>query len=217
VSYGDRDRRGPSGLARLLVWAVCGAALIWCGALARFVFDLPRAVEDAQRDTDAIVVFTGGQARIAAGFAMLEQGRAQRLLISGVHPGTSKGDLQATAGVSTERLACCVDLGFVAADTSGNARETAAWVRERGFGSLRVVTASYHLPRSLIELRRRLPDVELVPHPVFPPQFKLEEWWTWPGTAALLFEEGNKYIVALARARIDDWTGGQLDDWTLSR
>jgi uncharacterized SAM-binding protein YcdF (DUF218 family) len=29
-----------------------------------------------------------------------------------------------------------------------------------------VVTAAYHMPRSLLELRRNLPEVALVPHPV---------------------------------------------------
>lgn len=180
----------------------------------QFVLDLPHTVREADLTTEAIVVFTGGQARIAAGFELLNTGKATRLLISGVHPSTSKGDLQAMASIPSDILRCCVDLGFQAADTSGNARETAAWVREGHVKSLRVVTASYHMPRSLVELKRHLPDVELVPHPVFPPQFKLSEWWTWPGTAMLLFEEGNKYIFALFRARVDTLTGGHLDQWT---
>ena len=200
--------------SKLALTALGGLFLLWIGALIRFVGDLPRQVGEPDRVTDAIVVFTGGPIRISAALDRLQARRAGRMLISGVHPGTTKTDIQLTTGAPVEVLNCCVDLGFNAADTTGNAVETASWVRRNGFTSLRVVTASYHMPRSLVELQRRLPDVELVPHPVFPPQFKLDHWWTWPGTAALLFEEGNKYIFALIRARVDRWSGGQLDTWT---
>ncbi|MCW5731374.1 MAG: YdcF family protein [Alphaproteobacteria bacterium] len=198
----DRGRR--------LLGLLAVAALLWLGALVRFIADLPREVTEPARHTDAIVVFTGGPQRVAAGLALLQAGQARRLLISGVHPGTSKSDIQAATNMPMDLLLCCVDLGFVAANTTGNAVETAAWVRRAGAYSLRVVTASYHMPRSLVELQRRLPEVELVPHPVFPPHFNLDRWWHWPGTAALLFEEGNKYIFALLRARIDGWSGGGL-------
>jgi hypothetical protein len=32
---------------------------------------------------------------------------------------------------------------------------------------------------------------------VFPPNFKGEEWWRWPGTASLILIEYSKYLVAL--------------------
>jgi uncharacterized SAM-binding protein YcdF (DUF218 family) len=84
-------------------------------------------------------------------------------------------------------------------DTRGNAVETAAWIREQGFGSLRLVTANYHMPRSLLEFRHAMPDIEIVPHPVFPENFKQDEWWLWPGSASLLASEYSKYLVALLR------------------
>jgi hypothetical protein len=57
------------------------------------------------------------------------------------------------------------------------------------------------MPRSLLEFQRRLPDTELLAHPVFPEHVKLDGWWMWPGTAALLAGEFQKYMAALARAR----------------
>jgi uncharacterized SAM-binding protein YcdF (DUF218 family) len=72
-------------------------------------------------------------------------------------------------------------------------------MRREGFASLRLVTASYHMRRALLEFRRILPDTAIVAHPVFPDAFKREQWWRWPGTAHLLAVEYSKYLGALAR------------------
>ena len=72
-------------------------------------------------------------------------------------------------------------------------------MNRNGFKSIRLVTANYHMPRSLIEFRRAMPSILIVPHPVYPPQFKRSRWWLWPGTAALLASEFNKYMIAMFR------------------
>ena len=61
---------------------------------------------------------------------------------------------------------CCVDIGYEAQDTPGNADETMHWAADQGFSKLIIVTSSYHMPRSLTELGRVMPDVRLVPYPV---------------------------------------------------
>ena len=207
--------RQPSRAHQLggLLLLVLGLTAAWLIGLVIFAASLPRTVADPAQVTDGIVVLTGGAARIDAGLLLLRAGAARRMFISGVHPGTSKSSLRAVAKQGGELIDCCVDLGFAAADTQGNGLETAAWVREHDYHRLRVVTASYHMPRGMIELHRRLPDVLLVAHPVFPRQFKLNDWWAWPGTAVLLTEEFNKYLVALLRADIDWLLGGRLDHW----
>ena len=189
-------------LAARLALAIGVAALLWLGAFLRFAGDLPRQVADPAQPTDGIVVFTGGAVRLDVGLDLLAQGKAKRLFISGVNPATTRSAMQAVAG-RAELFECCVDLGFAAADTVGNAIETAVWADAAGYRSLRVVTAGYHMPRSLVELRRRLPGVALVAHPVFPEHVKLDRWWSWPGTAGLLVQEFHKYVFALARARIE--------------
>lgn len=90
-------------------------------------------------------------------------------------------------------------LGHAADNTIGNARETAGWIAQENFRSLRLVTASYHMPRSLVEFRRTMPDIRIVPHPVFPEGFKGEAWWRWPGTFRLLVAEYNKFLLASIR------------------
>jgi uncharacterized SAM-binding protein YcdF (DUF218 family) len=99
-------------------------------------------------------------------------------------------------------LECCVELGYEADDTEGNAVETARWVAAQGLHSIRLVTANYHMPRSLVEFHRALPGVELVAHPVAPAKVRLDGWWGWPGTAELIIIEYNKYVAALLRAAL---------------
>jgi len=58
------------------------------------------------------------------------------------------------------------------------------------------------MPRSLLEFRRAMPDVEILVHPVFPDQVRRGSWWRSPGTASLLIGEYDKYLLALARFAI---------------
>lgn len=196
---GGKGRIWESGWWRGIALAGAAGALLWIGAFLRFAAELPRHMPAAAEESDGIVVLTGGAARIDVGLELLAAKKAKRMLITGVSPGLGKADVQARGG-DPGLFECCIDIGF-AADTVGNAQESAAWAEAAGFKRLRIVTASYHMPRSLLEFQRRLPDAELVAHPVFPEHVKLDGWWLWPGTAALLAGEFQKYLAALARAR----------------
>ncbi len=162
-----------------------------------FTQTLPSEPSGDRRKSDAIVVLTGGGARVAEGLRLLARGEADRLLISGVHPDTQLEALLALAPEVPAALSARITLDRAATDTVGNARETAEWVRDGDIDSLRVVTAAYHMPRSLLELRRSLPEVELIPHPVFPDGVEQRRWWTSSQTTSLLMQEYLKYLVAL--------------------
>jgi uncharacterized SAM-binding protein YcdF (DUF218 family) len=187
---------------RLLVPLGLMLAVPWGIGLSWFATVLPREVDQAQSQTDAIVVLTGGSARLSQGLELLAGQRARKLFISGVYRGVDLAELFRVRQQSPDEFACCVSLGHDADDTRGNATETAAWIAEQGFASLRLVTANYHMPRSLLEFRHAMPDIEIVPHPVFPENFKQAEWWLWPGSASLVASEYNKYLVALLRTSI---------------
>ena len=210
--FGDRrwSERQGSGLS--LVRLVFGAALalffVWLGGLIAFAEGLPRAVEQVGRKTDAIVVLTGGAERLKAGVQLLVEGGARKMLISGVDPATTAAMLQIGGAPEAELFRCCVDLGYEARNTEGNAIETALWVRRDGYRSLRLVTASYHMPRSLLLFRQAMPGVEMVANPVFPEHVKQEHWWLYPGTARLFAMEYSKYVVSLIRVRL---TGDSAD------
>jgi uncharacterized SAM-binding protein YcdF (DUF218 family) len=190
---------GRRWLRRVLAVGVV-AALSWLGGLFWFVAQVPHESPPPEERTDAIVVLTGGSERLETGLKLLAEGYAGKLFVSGVARGVDVAQLLRVARRRPDDLACCIAVGYAADNTAGNARETAEWMRAEGYSSLRLVTASYHMPRSLIEFRRAMPDVEIVPHAVFPPQFKCDNWWLWPGSAALLASEFNKYIVARLRS-----------------
>ncbi|MCO6418263.1 YdcF family protein [Siccirubricoccus sp. KC 17139] len=151
-----------------------------------------------EQETAGIAVLTGGAERVATGLRLLQQERAAKLLISGASPRTTLADLARSAGMEPAALAGRVTLGSGATSTRGNAAEIADWARAEGIGSLRVVTAAYHMPRALLELRRVLPGVLLVPHPVVPASLRDREaggrWRTW----SLLAGEYLKLLAAWA-------------------
>ncbi len=190
------------GLIRRLGLVLAAVFLLWLGGLLWFATDLTCDVGDPVGATDGIVVFTGTPDRLHAGLDLLRAERGARLLISGVRRGTSKRLLSNAMGRAPEMFECCVDLDDAARDTAGNAVETARWARRHGYTSLRVVTGAYHMPRSLIELRRRLPAAELIAHPVCPDAVKLDRWWAWLGTGRLIIGEYTKYLISLVRARL---------------
>lgn len=175
------------------------AALLWSGGFLWFVATLPDRVVDYATHTDAIVVLTGGSERLSTGVGLLERGLADTLFISGVHRGVEIADILKLARTDRPDLAGAIVLGHAADDTVGNAAETAAWARQQNIASLRLVTGAYHMPRSLAEFRYALPGVTIVPHPVFPDTVKSQEWWRWPGTAALLATEYSKYLAVEIR------------------
>ena len=163
----------------------------------------PLAVAEAAGAARGIVVLTGGAARIAHGLSLLDGGAGERLLISGVYPDTSDAALRDRNRPYARLFDCCIDMERISVDTVSNARETARWVKERGFDSLLLVTSAYHMPRSLMEFRRALPKVRLTAAPLRLPALDQEDWWRDSGTLRLVVGEYVKYVGALAR----DWLG----------
>ena len=184
---------------RVLIWGAFLLLLSWIAGFLSYADALPAAVEDSTSPSEAIVVLTGGTSRINTGLSLLFNGTADKLFISGVYKGVEVRELLESHQAAPEKVACCIVLGYQADDTRGNAAETRQWVRANNIGSLRLVTAAYHMPRSLLEFRHSMPEVKIIPHPVFPPHVKQQDWWLWPGSRGLIFSEYNKYLLARLR------------------
>jgi uncharacterized SAM-binding protein YcdF (DUF218 family) len=183
------DARHPTvqfALALALVLAV-----LWAAGFAWFVYAAGLSAPPPPL-ADGIVALTGGADRIETALRLLAEGRAQRLLVSGVGPTAEFGELARRAGVDPA-LRDRVTLGRAAVTTRGNASETAEWVRDNTIRTLIVVTATYHMPRALAELSRAVPEVTLYPVPVLPPALRGNHD---AATLRLLAGEYSKWLAA---------------------
>ncbi|MGH7025597.1 MAG: YdcF family protein [Caulobacteraceae bacterium] len=187
------------GLAAVLV-----VLLIWAAGLVEFgdrVAGLTPPNEPAP--ADGIVALTGGSdLRLEAAANLLESGKGKRLLVSGVDRRATRGDLWTVTGAAKPLFDCCVDLGFTAADTLGNARETAQWAKAMNYRSLILVTADYHMPRALIELKAAMPGASITPYPVATPSLDARHWAATTIGAKRMTLEYCKYLVILAREAV---------------
>jgi uncharacterized SAM-binding protein YcdF (DUF218 family) len=177
---------------RLAPYAGGALVLAWLAGFVWFVHSVARP-EAIRANADGIVVLTGGADRVAAGLHLLREGRGRVLLISGVGGGVDLETLARGAGIEVGPLAAHITLGREATSTTGNADETASWVRDQNLHSLLVVTASYHMMRAMTELGRTLPDVRLIAAPVVPPALR---GGGGLATMRLLAHEYTKWLAA---------------------
>ena len=185
-------------------------ALIWAIGLFAFA-DRVRGFTPAPEPerADAIVALTGPSAeRVNAAIRLLEQDKGKRVLISGVNREVRRQELRALTPGSNKLFNCCVDLGFEAEDTIGNAQEIAAWADAKGYDSVIVVTSDYHMPRALTEIRAAAPDLALTPYAVETPSLDNSRWWRAAVTARRMTLEYMKYLAALGRALVG---GGEYE------
>jgi uncharacterized SAM-binding protein YcdF (DUF218 family) len=199
---GARVRRHVS-LRRRLVRLTFYILLLVAGcATAGFLYfadSVASLQPPAQPKADAIVVLTGGFQRIDQAVELLKAGAGKRLLISGVHPSTTGGQIRRNTQSSADLFKCCVDIGHDAIDTIGNANETANWIRGNGYRSILVVTNNYHMPRSLLELRRANPGIEFIAYPVVNSDLKSTNWLHNPMVLKTILSEYVKLTIASVR------------------
>ncbi len=165
----------------LLVWAL---GFVW------FATTLPQPLD--QRNTDAIVVLTGGPGRIVRGLTLLQEGAAKRLFISGVDRAVRPHELAAQSGMPNKLFDCCVTLGREAIDTRSNGIETARWLERRGYDTVRLITTDWHMRRAAFELRQALPPDIVLVYDAVPSEPSL----------STLFTEYNKYVLRRIAALI---------------
>ena len=164
--------------------------LAWALGFAAFMLTL--AKPDDTTVTDAVVVPTGGAGRIDRGIAIVQAKKAKRMLVTGVGPGVRPIDLALAYNVRPAIFACCIDLGAEAVDTRSNAEETARWVRDHRYTSVRLVTSDWHMARAKMELRSALTNVAIV-----------EDGVTSQPRLGLLINEYNKLLLR----RVALWLG----------
>ncbi|MGV3549119.1 YdcF family protein [Rhizobium sp.] len=198
-SLGSRVARH---ILRLFFYLIITALALFIGGLAIFYQHIATIAPPDNPKADAIVVLTGGYQRIDQAVQLLRKGAGERLLISGVNPATTGNHIRVLTRSSDDLFACCVDIGHDAMDTTGNATETARWIRGRGYKSIILVTNNYHMPRSLAELERTDHGTRFIPYPV-PTDVSPSELVRNPLLIRTIAAEYVKFLLVVSR----DWTG----------
>ncbi|VVT29843.1 YdcF family protein [Rhizobium sp. EC-SD404] len=185
----------------LILFVFAAVSVLSIGGFLQFA-DQVAALQPPEQieTTDAIVVLTGGSQRIDHGVSLFNEGVGKRMLISGVNPRTSGATLKSMTAGSDELFDCCVDIGYDAIDTIGNANETARWIAAHGFSRVLIVTSNYHVPRSLLELRRADPVTAFDVYPVTLADLRGEDWLLKPEVMRVMIGEYAKYAWAWVRA-----------------
>lgn len=160
--------------------------IVWALGFLWFAVSLPQPAGNER--TDAVVVPTGSGGRIPRGLAILRDGAASRMLVTGVYQSVTPAEFGAEYEVAPDLMKCCVTLGFAALDTRGNARETARWVEQNKVRSVRLVTSDWHMRRAARELEDKLPPGTVVVRDAVPSQPSL-----W-----ILFLEYHKLLATWA-------------------
>ncbi len=95
--------------------------LAFLGGFVVFASSVDRYAASVNGQADGIVVLTGGEHRLVEAARLLAEGRGNRLLISGANPIATREDLHRKSGLAPALFECCVDIGYAAHTTSGNA------------------------------------------------------------------------------------------------
>ena len=167
---------------------------LWFGGFCLFTYKINSFEIDEAKTTDAIIVLTGGRNRITEAVKLFNHNKAKHLFISGVSKDITLENIKNTHDLKINDNKN-VEIGYKAANTVENAKETNDWIKANNIKSIRLVTSNYHIYRSLIEFNKQLNDIEILPHPVYSKYIE-KKWWTSWQTFSLIFKEYNKLLCA---------------------
>ena len=179
-------------------------AFVITATLLSFLWFLSLIPRDAGisefKKVNSIIVLTGGSNRIDSGMLLLKRGLADNLFVSGVERGITINKMLRASGFSDAEIMEMDDvrekifIGYEADDTKSNAKEVKAWLEKRKKDSIYLVTANYHMPRSLLIFTENLPQTEIIPYPVFPENFHINGWLMHGKSREIVIGEYMKYM-----------------------
>jgi len=175
-----------NGLFKSLLKAPFYLFIAWALGFMLFWTRLPAPHSGGTVRADAVVVLTGGPERLEAGVRLLANANARIMLASGVHRDVLPRELSVLTGADMALFDCCITLDYAAQNTIENAVETAKWTSKNQVKSLILVTADYHIQRSILLFRKSMPDTTIIAYPVKSKMPLLK-----------LAKEYNKYLATL--------------------
>ena len=189
----------------ILLLLIC--VILFILSFQYFILNLPDNKNINLKNTDAIIVATGGVSRIDEGLKLLSLGVSNKMLLTGGGEGIKKQTLIKNFNIKEDKkdlFFCCVELDYSAQDTKGNAIASLKWIKKNKVKNIRLVTANYHFPRAFLEFEKKLKDhkINIEFWPIEPKGLKTSIWYFhWP-SGKLLFREYLKYIFALLSSGI---------------
>ncbi len=175
-------------------------AALWVGGFMVFTASIyfmsePKDSAKDHNHIDGAIVLTGGSNRVSRGLDLLSEGRIENLLVSGVHKDVEIRDIMNVWSKKDDAPPCCITLGREAGNTIGNAQEAKKWIEHNHFKQVYLITANYHMARSLLEFNHQIPKVKIIPFPVKPENFDYRQRIFWRTS----FVEYHKLLMTLLR------------------
>ena len=185
---GERKSRllGRLLLLLFIVW------LVGFGLFARYAASTGFRTLPSGDVYDAAIVLTGGPGRLQTAAELLRRNRVRQVLVSGVHRDVTASDLQKMLSLPQALTRCCLLIDKRAKNTWHNAEESAKWTRSINARSVVLITADYHVPRSLYLFRHELEQLSDRAVTVVPLAVETAD------PATYLFVEYHKYLISLA-------------------
>lgn len=181
---------------------LCGMSLfLWFAGFLAFNYRINHYPSPDDRRTEAIIALTGGRHRIAEAVRLLNEGKADKLFISGVEKNISLQDIgrRKDVKIKTDRE---IQLGNMSTNTVENAIETREWLEKNKISSIRLVTSNYHIPRSLEEFYAQNQNLQIIVHPVYSENISKKWWKNW-GSFLLIASEYNKFLYVWLSRRLN--------------
>jgi uncharacterized SAM-binding protein YcdF (DUF218 family) len=134
-------------LKRVIIALVSFAFILIAGEIAYFYYILSQDVE--LEKADVIVVFSGSQDRIKAGFELADAGYAPIIIVSTATESQMEN--------YRSKYSDSKDVSWIIEDQARNTTENALYTKDimlkNHFESMILVTSKYHIPRSLLLMK----------------------------------------------------------------
>ncbi len=179
-------------MRRFLIYSLLVLFLAWIIGFVLFNQKINSYQIDNQTKTDAIIVLTGGRNRIIEAVRLLDDGMAERMLISGVQENISPKDIEKRNAVNLTNKPE-IEFEKQSENTVENAIKTNEWIKQNNINSIRLVTSNYHIPRSLQEFMSQNTKLEIIINPVYSEKVS-KKWWKNVGSFCLIASEYNKFL-----------------------
>jgi uncharacterized SAM-binding protein YcdF (DUF218 family) len=156
-----------------------------------------------------IVILTGGTNRIKDGFDIINKFDEKskytiKILVSGTGKGFTKLSLQnkLSPDFDLKLIKCCVELDAISQNTYSNAKQTLKWSIRNNIKEFILITSNYHMPRSILEFKNKMPNMRILTYPIKPRKHEINNWLNSFETFSLIFYEFCKFIISNIRINI---------------